>query len=51
LPHLSRLASYLLAGDETKEVIGFRMGGIVCLERDQRRRWTIRWMITPDTIP
>jgi len=51
LPHLSRLASYLLAGDETKEVIAFRMGGIVCLERDQQRRWTSRWMITPDTTP
>jgi len=51
LPHLSRLASLLLAGDETKDVIAFSMGGIVCLERDQQRRWTIRWMITPDTIP
>jgi phosphohistidine phosphatase len=51
LPHLSKLASYLLAGDENKEVIAFRMGGIVCLERDQQRRWTIHWMITPDTTP
>ena len=51
LPHLSRLASYLLAGNETREVIAFSMGGIVCLERDQQRRWTIQWMITPDTTP
>lgn len=51
LPHLSKLASNLLAGDENKEVIAFRMGGIVCLERDQQRRWTIQWMITPDTTP
>lgn len=51
LPHLSKLTSYLLADDETKEVIGFKMGGIVCLERDQQRRWTIQWMITPDTTP
>lgn len=51
LPYLSKLASYLLAGDENKEVIAFRMGGIVCLERDQQRRWTIHWMITPDTTP
>ena len=51
LPHLSKLASYLLAGNETKEVIAFSMGGIVCLERDQQRRWTIQWMITPDTTP
>lgn len=51
LPHLSRLASYLLADAENKEVIAFKMGGIVCLERDQQRRWTIQWMITPDTTP
>jgi phosphohistidine phosphatase len=51
LPHLSKLASYLLVGDENKEVIAFRMGGIVCLERDQQHRWTIHWMITPDTTP
>ncbi|MCW4055210.1 MAG: phosphohistidine phosphatase SixA [Candidatus Bathyarchaeota archaeon] len=51
LPHLSKLASYLLAGDENREVIAFKMAGIVCLERDQQRRWTIQWMITPDTTP
>ena len=51
MPHQSKLTSNLLADDETKEVIGFKMGGIVCLERDQQRRWTIQWMITPDTTP
>lgn len=40
------LDGHLLAGDETEEVIGPRMGAVVCLERDQQRRWTIRWMIT-----
>ena len=34
LPHLSRLASLLLVGDAAREVIAFRMGGIVCLGRD-----------------
>ena len=51
LPHLSKLASYLLAGDENKEVIAFKMGGIVCLERDQQCHWAIHWMITPAIIP
>ncbi len=51
LPHLSKLASSLLVGDENKEVVAFRMGGIVCLERDQQRRWTIQWMIATETIP
>jgi len=50
LPHLSKLASHLLAGDENKEVVAFKMGGIICLERDQQRRWTIQWMVNPETI-
>ncbi len=51
LPHLSKLASSLLVNDESKEIVAFRMSGIVCLKRDQKRRWTIQWMITPETIP
>ena len=51
LPHLGKLASSLLVGNENSEVIAFRMGCIVCLERDQQRRWTIQWMLTPETIP
>lgn len=49
LPNLSKLASSLLFGDEN-EVIAFKMGGIVCLHRDQQHRWTIQWIITPETI-
>jgi len=51
LPHLSKLTGHLLTGDESKEVITFRMAGITCLERDESGRWTVRWMITPEIIP
>jgi len=51
LPHLSKLASHLLVGDEDKEVLAFRMAGIACLERDQQRHWSIQWVLTPETIP
>ncbi|MCK4435025.1 phosphohistidine phosphatase SixA, partial [Candidatus Bathyarchaeota archaeon] len=51
LPHLSKLASSLLVSDENRQVIAFKMGGIVCLQQDQQRRWTIQWMITPETTP
>jgi phosphohistidine phosphatase len=51
LPHLSKLAGYLLTGDEGKEVVTFRMGGIACLERDESGRWTVQWMINPEIIP
>lgn len=51
LPHLSKLAGHLLTGDESKEVVAFRMGGIVCLQKDEDGRWTVQWIITPERIP
>jgi len=51
LPHLSKLASDLLTGDKSKEVVTLRMASVTCLERDENGRWTVRWMITPEMIP
>lgn len=51
LPHLGKLAGYLLSRDESREVVAFRMGGITCLERDESGRWTVQWIITPEMIP
>lgn len=51
LPHLSRLTSSLLVCDEDREVIAFKMGGIVCLQRDQQRHWAIHWIVIPDAMP
>lgn len=48
LPHLSRLASLLLTGDPAREPIHFRNSGIVCLNRDPDRLWTVEWVIIPD---
>jgi len=47
LPHLSRLAGLLLTGDPNRKVIDFKMGGVVCLERDEDRNWFVGWMIIP----
>lgn len=47
LPHLSKLASLLLAGDPERKIVGFRQGGIVCLERDEAGEWSVRWVLTP----
>lgn len=51
LPLLSRLASDLLCPNGKNEVVSFKMGGIVCLERDVQNRWAIHWIITPDSLP
>lgn len=49
LPHLNKLTSSLLVGDEDKEIVAFKMGSIVCLERDQQHHWTIQWITTNKT--
>ncbi|MBI1966752.1 MAG: phosphohistidine phosphatase SixA [Gemmatimonadetes bacterium] len=49
LPHLSRLASLLLIGDATRELIAVRMGGIVCIEHPDAA-WRLKWMLTPDIV-
>jgi phosphohistidine phosphatase len=50
MPHLSRLASLLLAGDPEREAVRFENGGIVCLEYDGQR-WSLCWAVTPGLLP
>ncbi|MFQ5889174.1 MAG: phosphohistidine phosphatase SixA [Gemmatimonadota bacterium] len=47
LPHLGRLASLLLVGDEERELVAFRNAGVLCLSRDDGR-WRIRWYLPPE---
>jgi len=48
LPHLGKLVSLLLCGDIEKNIVAFKMGGIVCLKRDNNEDWSLQWMILPD---
>lgn len=50
LPHLAKLSSYLLCQDETKRIVDFQMGGIVCLRRDESGLWSIQWSFIPQMI-
>jgi phosphohistidine phosphatase len=50
LPHLARLASLLLCGGGDKNIVSFRMAGIVCLRRDDTGVWSLQWMLTPDVV-
>ena len=50
LPHLSKLSAYLLCQDETKKIVDFQMGGILCLRRDESGVWSIQWMLVPQMI-
>lgn len=47
LPHLSRLTSRLLCGDESKTAVNFTNAGIVCLARNDSGEWSVQWMIVP----
>lgn len=51
LPFVGKLASLLLAGDESASIVAFRQGGIVCLEQSTENRWQLAWMVTPDILP
>jgi phosphohistidine phosphatase len=54
LPFMSRLASLLLVGNADSSIVRFRMGGIVCVTREDspsaRGGWTLAWMITPEVV-
>ena len=50
LPHLSRLTSLLVAGDETLSTVTFQMGGMVCLEKTDDGSWSVAWMIIPQML-
>jgi phosphohistidine phosphatase len=49
LPHLGRLASYLLTGDRDSMPISFQNAGIVCL-RGTHGRWETEWIVTPSIL-
>lgn len=50
LPHLSKLAGLLLAGDPERKVVGFRQGGVACMERDEAGGWSVAWVVTPGLL-
>ena len=49
LPHLSRLAALLVSGNADREVVKFRMAGIVCLGKTDTG-WAVNWVIIPEII-
>lgn len=49
LPHLARLTSLLLCGNPDIKIVNFRMGGIVCLKREEGK-WSVEWMVVPEIL-
>ena len=50
LPFMARLVTVLLTADETRTVVSFQPGSIVCLERDETGGWQLLWMIRPELL-
>jgi phosphohistidine phosphatase len=50
LPFLGKLASLLTADCESAEVVEFKQGGILCLNRREDKKWHIGWMIIPELL-
>ena len=50
LPHLGKLSSLLLCGNADKNVVSFKMAGIVCLKKDDTGAWSLQWMLTPEIV-
>jgi phosphohistidine phosphatase len=50
LPHLSKLASFLLTGSMEKEIVQYKNAGIVCLNRNESGTWFIEWMVIPEIL-
>lgn len=53
-PHLGRLAADLVTGDPDQEVVDFKKGAVLCLEREESHSetalWHIRWFVTPTLV-
>lgn len=45
-PHLAKLASVLLCGDENRNVVEIRNSAVLCLSNNSGR-WVARWYVLP----
>lgn len=48
LPHMARLASLLLTGQEEPAIVAFAPGTIACLEKSEDKTWSLKWLLPPD---
>lgn len=49
LPFMGKLVSHLLVADAGKDIVAYRPGTVVCLERVDNA-WRLNWMIRPGLV-
>jgi phosphohistidine phosphatase len=50
MPHLGKLVSLLVVGNQSHPVVNFQQGGVVCLEKIEIDRWSIVWVLVPNIL-
>jgi len=50
LPFMSRLVSLLMTGNPDIELVQYKPGSLVCLERLDAEQWVIIWMLRPELL-
>lgn len=50
LPFMARLVALLVTGSSEREVVDYRPGSVVCLERAEAGHWVVQWMLRPELL-
>ncbi len=50
LPFMARLTALLVGGDAERQLVSFRPGSAVCLERGEAGGWQLSWMLRPELV-
>jgi phosphohistidine phosphatase len=48
MPFMGKLLSTLITGNENKDIVAFKTGCMVCLERIASTQWVICWTLNPE---
>ena len=50
LPFLGKLASLLISGSESTNVVAFKNSGVVSIRRSEQNQWQLSWIATPGLL-
>jgi len=50
LPFLGKLASSLVSGSSSPDLVTFQAGGVACLERLEGGSWRLEWILSPGLL-
>lgn len=48
MPFMGALVSQLIVGNQSLDVVAFKTGTMVCLEKIEERHWIMKWMLSSD---